>query len=76
MNATLTLDEPVRLRRPGMAWGVAVSVVLHALLIFGYRFTAPQAQPEPPPKEAMTVWLVPPPKPPAPVVVKLKPPPP
>ena len=75
MNATLTLDEPARLRRPGMVWGVAVSVVLHALLIFGYRLRAPEAPPAPPPRDAMTVWLVPPPKPPAPVVVKLQPPP-
>lgn len=75
MNATLTLDEPARLRRPGMGWGVAVSVVLHALLIFGYRLRAPEAPPAPPPRDAMTVWLVPPPKPPAPVVVKLQPPP-
>ena len=74
MNATLTLDEPARLRRPGMAWGVAVSVVLHALLIFGYRLRVPEAPPAPPPRDAMTVWLVPPPKPPAPVVVKLRPP--
>ncbi|MBP1205867.1 type IV secretory pathway VirB10-like protein [Duganella sp. 1411] len=70
MNATL--DESVRPRRPGMVWGVAVSVVLHALLIFGYRSRTPEA---PPPREAMTVWLAPPPKPPAPVVVELKPPP-
>ena len=75
MNATLTLDEPARLRRPGMGWGVAVSVVLHALLIFGYRLRAPEAPPAPAPRDAMTVWLVAPPKPPAPVVVKLRPPP-
>jgi hypothetical protein len=58
-----------------MGWGVTVSVVLHVLLIFGYRLTAPQAPAELPPREAMTVWLVPPPKPPAPVVLKLEPPP-
>ena len=58
-----------------MVWGVAVSVVLHVLLIFGYRLTAPGAPAELPPKETMTVWLVPPPRPPAPVVVKPKPPP-
>jgi hypothetical protein len=58
-----------------MAWGIAVSVVLHVLLIFGYRLTSPQAPVELPPREAMTVWLVPPPKPPAPVVLKLEPPP-
>ncbi len=75
MSATLTLGEPARLRRPGMVWGVAVSVVLHVLLIFGYRLTAPGAPAELPPRDAMTVWLVPPPKPPAPVVVKVEPPP-
>lgn len=74
MNATLPLDEPAKLRRPGMVWGIAVSVVLHALLIFGYRLT-PQAPAELPPKETMTVWLVPPPRPPAPVVVGLAAPP-
>ena len=77
MNTTLPLGEPARLRRPGMVWGIAVSVVLHALLIFGYRLTEPRAPAELPPRESMTVWLVPPPKPPerAPVVVKLEPPP-
>lgn len=75
MSATLTLGEPARLRRPGMAWGVAVSVVLHAMLIFGYRLTSPQAPAELLPREAMTVWLVPPPRPPAPAVVQLEPPP-
>jgi hypothetical protein len=75
MSATLRLGDPARLRRPGMVWGIAVSVVLHALLIFGYRLTAPQAPAELPPKETMTVWLVPPPRPPAPAVVKPEPPP-
>ena len=75
MSATLALGEPARLRRPGMVWGIAVSVVLHALLIFGYRLTSPQAPVELPPREAMTVWLVPPPRPSAPVVLKLEPPP-
>ncbi|MEV4782369.1 hypothetical protein [Burkholderia sp. LMU1-1-1.1] len=75
MSATFTLGDPARLRRPGMVWGIAVSVVLHALLIFGYRLTAPQAPAELPPKETMTVWLVPPPRPPAPAVVKPEPPP-
>lgn len=74
MNTTLPLDEPAKLRRQGMAWGIAVSVVLHALLVFGYRLT-PQAPAELPPRETMTVWLVPPPRPPAPVVVELAPPP-
>ena len=75
MSATLTLGEPARPRRPGMVWGIAVSMLLHALLIFGYRLTSHQAPAELPPKETMTVWLVPPPKPPAPAVAKLEPPP-
>jgi hypothetical protein len=75
MSATLPLGEPARLRRPGMVRGIAVSVVLHALLIFGYRLTAPPAPAELPPRETMTVWLVPPPRPPAPAVVRLEPPP-
>jgi len=72
MSASFTLGEPARLRRPRMGWGIAVSVVLHALLIFGYRLTAPQAPAELAPREAMTVWLVPPPKPPTPVEVAVK----
>jgi hypothetical protein len=76
MSATLTLGEPAQLRRPGMVWGIAVSVVLHVLLIFGYRLTAPQAPVELPPKETMTVWLVPPPRPPAPAPMVIKPEPP
>ena len=75
MSATLTLGEPARPWRPGMVWGIAVSMLLHALLIFGYRLTSHQAPAELPPKETMTVWLVPPPKPPAPAVAKLEPPP-
>ncbi|SEO30681.1 hypothetical protein SAMN05428959_106217 [Duganella sp. CF517] len=77
MSATFTVGGPARPRRPGMAWGVAVSVVLHALLIFGYRLTAPPAPAELPPKEMMTVWLVPPRKAPAPapVLARLDPPP-
>ena len=75
MSATLTLGGPARLRRPGMVWGIGVSAVLHAMLIFGYRLTSPQAPAELRPREAMTVWLVPPPRPPAPVVLKLEPPP-
>lgn len=75
MSATLTLGEPARLRRPGMVWGIAVSVALHALLIFGYRLTSPQAPAELPPKETLTVWLVPPPRPPAPVTLQREPPP-
>ena len=73
MNATLTLDAHARLRRPGIVWGVAVSVVLHGLLIFGYRLSAPKALPELPPRETMTVWLMPQQRP-APAPVRIEPP--
>ena len=56
-----------------MVWGVAVSVALHLLLIFGYRLTAPKAPPELPPKESMTVWLMQP-RPTAPAPVDIEPP--
>jgi hypothetical protein len=56
-----------------MVRGVAVSVALHLLLIFGYRLTAPKAPPELPPKETMTVWLMQP-RPTAPAPVKTEPP--
>lgn len=76
MSASFTLGQPAHLRRPKMGWGIAVSVLLHALLIFGYRLTPHQAPAELPPREAMTVWLVPPPKPPAPAPIAAKPEPP
>ena len=56
-----------------MVWGVAVSVVLHGLLIFGYRLSAPKALPELPPRETMTVWLMAPQRP-APLPVRIEPP--
>lgn len=55
-----------------MGWGIAVSVVLHLLLIFGYRLSAPKAAPELPPRETMTVWLMQP-RPQVPVAVKAEP---
>jgi outer membrane biosynthesis protein TonB len=63
------------LRRPGIVAGVAISLVLHGLLIFGYRLASPTAQPAMErPARTMTVWLQPP-KPPEPVVAKVEPPP-
>jgi hypothetical protein len=52
-----------------MGWGIAVSVVLHLLLIFGYRLSGHKAAPELPPRETMTVWLMQP-RPQVPVAVK------
>ena len=74
MSTTLSLAPPARLRRPGVVAGVAVSLVLHALLIFGYRLTLQPAPRNEPPARSMTVWLQPP-KPPAPVAVVEPPPP-
>lgn len=69
MSATISFDRPAQLRRPGIIAGVAISLVLHAVLLFGYRLSSPPAPP--PPGRTMTVWL----QPPAPpkVVAKLEP---
>ncbi|NRR29992.1 hypothetical protein HSX11_07310 [Oxalobacteraceae bacterium] len=59
-------------RRWGIAAGVAVSLLLHGVLIFGYRFgLTPAPLPQLPHAEMLTVWVRPAP-PPTPV----KPPPP
>ncbi|MYM69536.1 hypothetical protein GTP45_22215 [Pseudoduganella sp. FT55W] len=70
MDATISFDQPVRLRRAGIAAGIAVSLLLHAVLIFGYRLPTETPQQ---PARAMTVWLQPP-KPPQ-VVARAAPPP-
>jgi hypothetical protein len=74
MSATISFDQPGRLRHPGIAAGIAVSLLLHALLIFGYRL--PVDTPHQTVK-TMTVWLTPPkpPKPPKPMIAKVEPPP-
>ncbi|MTV38523.1 hypothetical protein [Duganella radicis] len=71
MHATISFDRPARLRRPGIIAGIAISLVVHAVLLFGYRLSSPPAQQEP--ARAMTVWL----QPPAPpkVVAQVEPPP-
>lgn len=71
MSATISFDSPARLRRPGIIAGVAISLVLHAVLLFGYRLSSPPAPQLP--ERTMTVWLQPP-TPPK-VVAKLEPPP-
>lgn len=63
------------MRRPGIGAGIAVSLVLHAALIFGWRLAVPGAPDAPRPAKAMTVWLQPP-TPPKPIVAKVAPPPP
>jgi type IV secretory pathway VirB10-like protein len=70
MSAIISFDQP-RLRRPGIIAGVAISLVLHAVLLFGYRLSSPPAPPQP--ARTMTVWLQPP-TPPK-VVAKVEPPP-
>jgi hypothetical protein len=70
MSALISFEQP-RLRRPGILAGVAISLVLHAVLLFGYRLSNPPAPQQP--ARTMTVWLQPP-TPPK-VVAKVEPPP-
>lgn len=71
---SLSLEKPATMRRPGIVAGIAISLVLHGLLIFGYRLASPTArQAKEPPAHTMTVWLQAP-KPPEPVA-KAEPPP-
>ncbi|NYE62616.1 type IV secretory pathway VirB10-like protein [Duganella sp. 1224] len=72
MSATFSFDQSDRRRRPGIAAGVAVSLVLHAVLLFGYRLSRPPEHQQP--ARTMTVWLQPA-KPPQ-IVAKVEPPPP
>ena len=58
MSDTISFDRPAQLRRPGIIAGVAISLVLHAVLLFGYRLSSPPAPP--PLGRSMTVWLQPP----------------
>src|SRR5471032_1903383 len=74
MSATYTQFQPAPMRRPGIVAGIAVSLVLHAALIFGYRLAAPTAPDERRPAKTMTVWLRAA-EPPKPVVAKVEPPP-
>ena len=79
MNASFAQPDAFQTRaqprRPGIVAGIAISLALHALLIFVYRLAAPTAQPVPErPARTMTVWLQAP-KPPEPVVAKVEPPP-
>jgi hypothetical protein len=77
MMAAVELSEKImnpsmQWRRPGVIAGIAISLLLHALLIFGYRLKPPDAPTEPPP-HPLTVWLQPltPPR----IVAKVEPPP-
>jgi len=78
-QASLALDqyqpELPRWTGAGIVAGIAVSLLLHALLIFGYRWQIPVPPPRGPAAPPMMVWLVPV-APPAPVVAELAPPPP
>ncbi|NGZ83291.1 hypothetical protein [Duganella aceris] len=67
------MNSSVQWRQPGVVAGIAVSLLLHALLLFGYRMTPPEA-PATQPARPLTVWLQPP-KPPE-IVAMVEPPPP
>jgi hypothetical protein len=67
------MNSTMQWRRPGVIAGIAVSLALHAFLIFGYRLNPPDTPAGQPPR-ALTVWLQPP-KPPE-IVAKVEPPPP
>ena len=77
-QASLALDqyqpELPRWTGAGIVAVIAVSLLLHALLIFGYRWQIPVAPPVGPAAPPMTVWLVPP-APPPPAVAELARPP-
>jgi len=74
MHATYSFASPSHTRRPGIVVGIAVSLALHLLLIFGYRLSGPPPEAPRAPATTMTVWLQPA-RPPQPVA-KLEPPPP
>jgi hypothetical protein len=67
------MNSTMHWRRPGVIAGLAVSLALHAFLIFGYRLNPPVTPAEQPPR-TLTVWLQPP-KPPE-IIAKVEPPPP
>ena len=71
MSATFSFDQPSLRRRPGLVAGIAVSLALHLVLLFGYRVSHAPAREQP--QRAMTVWLQPL-KPPQ-MVAKIEPPP-
>jgi hypothetical protein len=72
MRATFSFDQPSLRRRPGLVAGIAVSLALHLVLLFGYRVSHAPAREQP--QRAMTVWLQP--LKPPPMVARIKPPPP
>ncbi len=81
MNQAFPTDDasgPAFPVRPSIAIGLAVSILLHALLIFGYRIPIPAGPVlSGPPAAALTVWLRPaaPPLPGPPAKPKELPPP-
>jgi hypothetical protein len=64
MSAIFSFDQPSLRRRPGIVAGIAVSLVLHAVLLFGYRLSHPPVHEQP--ARTMTVWLQPAKPPPPP----------
>lgn len=59
--------------RSGFRTGIAVSLLLHALLIYGYRMQRSAAAPSAPPAERLTGWLRPLAAPPAPQMARVEP---
>lgn len=57
-----------RQRRFGIAAGLALSLALHALLLFGYRVGTPPARVAP--RESLTVWVRTPPPPQRPAAMQ------
>lgn len=62
----MSFDLPSLSRRPAMLAGLAVSLLLHALLLLGYRPSSPPEQT--PAARSLTVWLQPT-RPPAPPIL-------
>lgn len=70
LSTSLNYRGPRR-RRNGVVLGVGVSLLLHAALLYGWRYARPPALPDTGPRvESLTVWIRPPaikPPPPPPV---------
>ena len=69
MNSIATNSYGTKAKHPyGMALGIIVSLALHALFIYGYRFTTPVFKPDESKRvESIAVWIRP--APPQPIIV-------
>ncbi|WP_348693334.1 hypothetical protein [Duganella fentianensis] len=59
MNFSLAPHSSLAAPRSRISAGVAISLILHALLILGYRYTRPAPAENLSPPNRMTVWLQP-----------------